>query len=177
MNSGVYSIRSDVTGDRYVGASMNLASRKVKHFQLLGQRAHYNAKLQAAYDAGGPTSMHFEVLEECDDRDDIRNREREWQQRLRPSCNPPAPDPPESPARPPTDLRQVVRDELKRRGWTVYRLVKELGGRVPPVTVYEFLREETEKGKPRDINSQALGFIFDVFGWELPPPAKRKGHK
>lgn len=77
------------------------------------------------------------------------------------------------------DLREVVVNELERRGWSVYRLVQALKGRrrggkdVPPVTVYEFCRGETA------INSDDLGIIFDVLELEVSAPAekpeKRKG--
>lgn len=65
------------------------------------------------------------------------------------------------------DLRKAVLAELTRREWSKYRLVKELEGKrkdgtnVPAVTVYEFLRGET------DINSRDLGLICDVLGLEL----------
>jgi len=64
------------------------------------------------------------------------------------------------------DLRQAVLAELERREWSAYRLVQALKGKrpkgkdVPPVTIYEFLRGET------DINSADLGLIFDALGLE-----------
>lgn len=69
------------------------------------------------------------------------------------------------------NLRDAVTAEMERRGWSNYRLVQELKGKrpggkdVPPATVYEFLRGESE------INSADLGLIFDVLG--LVPRRKR----
>ena len=69
------------------------------------------------------------------------------------------------------NLREAVAAEMDRRGWSAYRLVQELKGKrpggkdVPPATVYEFLRGETE------INSADLGLIFDVL--KLEPKRKR----
>jgi hypothetical protein len=68
------------------------------------------------------------------------------------------------------DLRAAVKKEMDRRGWTPYRLVKELRGKrsdgtnVPTTTVYEFVNEGTP------INSRDLGLIFDVL--DLKPVAK-----
>lgn len=67
------------------------------------------------------------------------------------------------------NLRESVRNELERRGWTSYRLIQELkakrsdGKDVPPATIYEFLRGET------NINSADLSLIFDVLGLEPKP--------
>lgn len=65
------------------------------------------------------------------------------------------------------DIRAAVQKELKRRGWSAYKLIRELGGRVKPGTIYGFLRDD----EPTDITSENLGHIFDVLGWKLPPKA------
>lgn len=80
------------------------------------------------------------------------------------------------------DLREAVRAEMERRGWTAYRLVQELKGKrpkgkdVPPVTVYEFLRDK----EPTAINSADLGLIFDALNLSVtptPPPRPARKHK
>lgn len=72
------------------------------------------------------------------------------------------------------DIRAVVLKELKRRGWTVYRLVQELKGRrndgsdVPRANVFNFLRKDS----PSAINSDDLGLIFDAL--EIDPRPRQK---
>ena len=36
-------------------------------------------------------------------------------------------------------IKKAIMSELKRRGWSHYRLVKELEGKMPARTVYSFL--------------------------------------
>jgi hypothetical protein len=77
------------------------------------------------------------------------------------------------------DLRKAVIAELTRREWSHYDLVQALKGKgkqgkdVPPATVYEFLRSETE------INSLYLGAMFDVLGLTVTaaPPPRRAGKR
>ena len=55
-------------------------------------------------------------------------------------------------------IRQAILKELKRRGWSKYRLVKELKGTVPEATVYEYLGEKSDIGSDKaSIILQALG--------------------
>jgi hypothetical protein len=64
------------------------------------------------------------------------------------------------------DLRKLVLDELARRKWSRYRLVKELAGKVPASTVYEYLAEKS------DMTGEHLGVVFDVLHIESKPPKK-----
>lgn len=66
------------------------------------------------------------------------------------------------------DLREIVRKAMKRKDWTAYRLIQELGGKVKPGTVYGFLRDDD----PTDINSEYLGHIFDALGIRLEVPLR-----
>jgi len=65
------------------------------------------------------------------------------------------------------NLRDAVLAEMERRGLTTYQLVQMLKGKrengrdVPPATIYEFIRGETE------INSADLGLICDALGLVL----------
>ena len=55
-------------------------------------------------------------------------------------------------------IRETIKKELKRRGWSHYRLVKELDGVIPATSIYEYLRGETDIGSDRaSIILQALG--------------------
>jgi hypothetical protein len=72
------------------------------------------------------------------------------------------------------DLRLIVVRELRRRGWSNYRLVQELKGKrpagrdVPSMTMYQFLRGQ------HSINSLDLGLIFDVLGLEVRGRTKKR---
>ena len=46
-------------------------------------------------------------------------------------------------------IRKTIQKELKRRDWSYYRLVKELGGTVPPASVYEYLAGKSDLGSER----------------------------
>lgn len=67
--------------------------------------------------------------------------------------------------------RQSILEEMKRCGWSAYRLVQSLKGKrpggkdVPTSTVYQFLAGRS------DIRSADLGLIFNALGLEL----KRNG--
>ncbi|MHC4165591.1 MAG: hypothetical protein ACYSWQ_01385 [Planctomycetota bacterium] len=55
-------------------------------------------------------------------------------------------------------IRQIILKDLKRRGWSRYRLVKELDGAIPMSTIYDYLGGETDLGSDRvSIILQALG--------------------
>jgi hypothetical protein len=77
------------------------------------------------------------------------------------------------------NFREVVRRELKRQSMSKYDLVQALKGKrdngkdVPPVTIYEFLRDED----PTAINSTDLGIIFEVLGIPVGHAAKKAKRK
>jgi len=81
---GVYRVVCIPTGDSYLGATVNLASRCVQHCSprvwMRGER------LQAAYLKYGPRDFRFEVLELCD-VDSLNAREIAWWEKLRPTLN------------------------------------------------------------------------------------------
>lgn len=68
-------------------------------------------------------------------------------------------------------IRKAILDELKRREWSRYRLVQSLQGKMPPSTVYQYLRGY------RDLNSRRVSMILDALGITLTPPKKRKRAK
>ena len=63
---GVYVIRCEPTGDRYVGASVNTVKRIREHFYRLERGIHRNPGLQSAYKKYGKDSFSSEVLLYCD---------------------------------------------------------------------------------------------------------------
>jgi hypothetical protein len=55
-------------------------------------------------------------------------------------------------------IRQTILKELKRCGWTRYRLVKELNGAIPMSTIYDYLSGAT------DLGSDRVSIILKVLG-------------
>ncbi len=76
----VYQIVHVQTGAGYVGSTVNKAGRFRLHRRQLSKGAHHARKLQALWDADGPHSVVFSVLEivgDCSLRN-LRNHERRW---------------------------------------------------------------------------------------------------
>jgi len=65
MTSGIYEIRNMVNGHRYIGSSVNLHKREIKHFCELGKNTHHSSHLQRAYNLYGKDNFVFTVLYEC----------------------------------------------------------------------------------------------------------------
>ena len=63
---GVYVIRCEPTGERYVGASVNMVKRIREHFYRLEKGIHRNPRLLSAYKEYGKDSFSSEVLLYCD---------------------------------------------------------------------------------------------------------------
>ena len=66
---GVYVIRCDPSGSRYVGASLHVVKRIREHFYRLENGIHSNSRLRAAYNEYGKESFSSEVLLYCDPAD------------------------------------------------------------------------------------------------------------
>lgn len=91
---GVYLITNTITGKRYVGSSVNVASRVSQHF---GRACRlYKDKLEFYRDISeyGRDAFTCELLEECVPENKIE-RERFWWEKLQPEYNlmPPREDP------------------------------------------------------------------------------------
>lgn len=66
MGCGIYRILNTNNNKCYIGSSVNLESRKYKHFWMLSRGSHDNGYLQKSFNKHGINSFNFEVLEECD---------------------------------------------------------------------------------------------------------------
>jgi hypothetical protein len=64
-------------------------------------------------------------------------------------------------------IKEEIQKELRRRGWSHYRLVKEVEGKVPPRTVYAYLSGE------RDLSSERVSIILQALGLKIRCKAKR----
>lgn len=68
MKAYIYQIINKITGERYIGQTINLQERKNKHFQSLKNNKHPNFKLQNAWNNYGEDNFDF-VYEEFNVRD------------------------------------------------------------------------------------------------------------
>jgi hypothetical protein len=62
-------------------------------------------------------------------------------------------------------IKIAIKSELKRRGWSNYRLAKELKGKMPERTLYSYLSDE-QKSK-RDISAQRASIILKELGLKV----------
>lgn len=63
VTSGIYQIRNQLNGKRYIGSSVNLRKRWYVHLSRLRSGQHPNPYLQAAFRKYGETAFEFSVLE------------------------------------------------------------------------------------------------------------------
>jgi|694.fasta_scaffold19202_14 group I intron endonuclease len=62
---GVYQILNTANGKKYIGSSLNIASRWNQHRRELDLNQHGNKHLQAAWNQYGSDSFAWNVVEEC----------------------------------------------------------------------------------------------------------------
>jgi 1,2-phenylacetyl-CoA epoxidase catalytic subunit len=58
-------------------------------------------------------------------------------------------------------IKKAIQDELEHRGWSHYRLVKELEGKIPARTIYAYLSGE------RDLASEGASIILKTLGLKI----------
>ena len=82
--AGVYQIRNRVTGEVYIGTSVDIPTRVRGHLSMLKTGWHHNSRLQADWNTFGPSSFAFCLLDVTTDDDDMIAVERRWIETLRP---------------------------------------------------------------------------------------------
>jgi group I intron endonuclease len=65
-NCGIYKIENIVTGDFYIGQSINLKNRRYQHFYELKKNKHKNKYLQNSFNKYGKENFKFFILLYCD---------------------------------------------------------------------------------------------------------------
>lgn len=75
--AGIYLIKNKKNGKMYVGQSVNVNDRFVRHKTLLKHNKHYNRYLQNSYNKHGLEQFEFIVLEECEECL-LDSREQHW---------------------------------------------------------------------------------------------------
>jgi len=63
---GIYSIRNTVNSKVYIGQSVDVASRFIRHRYHLKKNVHPNIHLQRSYNKYGADCFEFNIIEECD---------------------------------------------------------------------------------------------------------------
>lgn len=67
--SGVYRIQNTESGKLYIGSSVNIRWRALKHLSHLRRGVHRNAHLQAAFNMYGEQAFSFDLVGVCDKAD------------------------------------------------------------------------------------------------------------
>ena len=72
MKAGIYRIINSSNGKCYVGSSIDINRRRLEHFSTLSHNRHVNNHLQNAYNKYGKDSFIFEVIENLEITDNIK---------------------------------------------------------------------------------------------------------
>lgn len=75
---GVYKITCTVTGDIYIGSSVNVGKRWTQHRKDLTARKHHSAKLQQLWDRLGAAAFSLKLIESVTDKEILRKREKHY---------------------------------------------------------------------------------------------------
>lgn len=81
LKSGIYKIVNRVTGECYVGSTVNFYKRKHTHFSLLRSGKSHSLRLQASFDKYGESAFAFEVVERCT-KELLHEKESHWMKQL-----------------------------------------------------------------------------------------------
>lgn len=63
---GVYEIRNIITGDKYIGSSVDIKHRFTEHRRFLKQNKHHSIILQNSYNKYGLLNYAFSIICKCD---------------------------------------------------------------------------------------------------------------
>src|SRR5258707_1067521 len=74
----IYRIVCFITGQCYIGQTVNLAERKQRHLRELRRNDHHSPHLQQAFNKYGEQSFYFEALENNVQQKDVDRCEIEW---------------------------------------------------------------------------------------------------
>jgi group I intron endonuclease len=75
---GIYYIINTVNGKVYVGQSINMRVRLLRHFSDLGGKKHKSNKLSRSFDKYGPDAFDCGCIELCGNATDMFKREQYW---------------------------------------------------------------------------------------------------
>ena len=72
---GVYKIINTINGKVYIGSSKDISRRWNEHIYSLDVNAHHNKKLQNAWNKYGRQNFKFEIIEECDEKNQFEREQ------------------------------------------------------------------------------------------------------
>lgn len=85
---GIFAIRCERSGKVWVASSRNLEAQQNREWFVLSGGFHSNKAMQAAWNAHGDASFHFEIVEEVTDENPLlipsllKDREKHWRAQL-----------------------------------------------------------------------------------------------
>jgi group I intron endonuclease len=77
MACGIYGIENKIDGKTYVGKSVNMEKRWIKHANALKKGTHYNTHLQRSYNKYGKDCFSHIIIEQCE-VEKLSEREQHW---------------------------------------------------------------------------------------------------
>src|SRR6185437_14699641 len=84
---GIYQIKNNVTGDLYIGSSIDVFKRWRTHVHRLHKQAHSNEKLQIAWNEYGVTAFSFAILQIVESGQNLLDAEGILIAKLQPTYN------------------------------------------------------------------------------------------
>lgn len=91
MKAGIYRFVNTVTGDCYIGSSSDLNRRRLQHLNSLRKNKHHSYRFQKAWNDYGETQFDYEILEELEITEDLKDqlfdREQYWINIIEPEYN------------------------------------------------------------------------------------------
>ena len=84
---GVYQITNTITGEAYIGSTVNISGRWASHRYKLRKGIHENRNLQESWNKHGEGFFKFSVLEIVSDKSDLIAAEQRFFQYLKPAFN------------------------------------------------------------------------------------------
>lgn len=85
--AGVYQILNTITGEAYIGSTVNISGRWSSHRYKLKNGTHGNRNLQASWNEYGSACFEFSVLAFAKDKSDLIASEQYFFERLNPAYN------------------------------------------------------------------------------------------
>ena len=76
--SGIYQIKNNINGRRYIGKSSNISFRWISHISNLSLNQHSNSELQKDYNDLGVTAFTFSILELVNNSIDLLSNEQKY---------------------------------------------------------------------------------------------------
>jgi len=87
MSSGIYKITNLITSQIYIGSSVNVRRRMMKHRSTLKRGVHHSKRLQNSWNKYGESAFSFELLKDIPDKSELIKEEQVFIDTLRPEFN------------------------------------------------------------------------------------------